>query len=139
MTKVDLHPVRNNPDLPDFFKQHVLKRIDEQNGCYGLAWRLVRRYREGRYCLANKANGRLCLNNAKIPGGGPRGRCGWHGGTGNSGPNTEAGKTTISNAQKLRWAKYRIAKGTARTGDAELLATASGRIIYRPVDPRPNS
>ena len=52
MTKVDLHPVRNNPDLPPFFKQHVLRRIEEQNGQYGLAWRLIRRYREGRYCLA---------------------------------------------------------------------------------------
>ena len=37
--------------LPDFFKQHLLKRIEERNGQYGLAWRLVRRYREGRYCL----------------------------------------------------------------------------------------
>ena len=75
--KVDLHPVRNNPDLPPFFKQHILKRIEEQKGQYGLAWRLIRRYREGRYCLAKKAGGRL-LNTAKVPGSGPRGRCGWH-------------------------------------------------------------
>ena len=108
--KVDLHPVRNNPDLPPFFKQHVLKRIAEHNGQYGLAWRLIRRYREGRYCLAKKAGGRLCLFNAKVPGEGPRGRCGWHGGTGNSGPKTAAGKKRIGDAQKLRWARYRIEK-----------------------------
>jgi hypothetical protein len=29
---VDLHPVRNNPDLSEFFKQHILKRIEKQNG-----------------------------------------------------------------------------------------------------------
>jgi hypothetical protein len=110
MTKVDLHPVRNNPDLPPFFKQHVLKRIAEQNGQYGLAWRLIRRYREGRYCLAKKAGGRFCLFNAKVPGEGPRGRCGWHGGTGNSGPKTAAGKKRIGDAQRLRWARYRIEK-----------------------------
>ncbi|HJO72667.1 MAG TPA: hypothetical protein QGG32_07430 [Rhodospirillales bacterium] len=86
MSKVDLHPIRNNPDLPDFFKRHLQKRIEEQNGQYGLAWRLIRRYREGRYCLAKKAGGKLCLNNAKVPGDGPRGRCGWHGGTGRTGP-----------------------------------------------------
>jgi hypothetical protein len=123
MTKVDLHPIRNNSDLPDFFKQHILKRIEEQNGQYGLAWRLIRRYREGRYCLAEKAGGRLCLNNAKIPGDGPRGRCGWHGGSGRSGPKTKAGKAKISAAQKLRWASYRIAQGNAREGDAELVAS----------------
>ena len=139
MTSVDLHPVRNNPDLPDFFKQHLQKRIAESGGYYGLAWRLTRRYREGRYCLANKAGGRLCLNNAKVPGEGPRGRCGWHGGRGNSGPETVEGKTTTSNAQKPRWGKYRIAQGTARTGNTELLAAASGRIIYLPIEPRPNS
>ena len=67
MTKVDLHPVRNNPDLAPYFKQHILKRIDEQNGRYGLAWRLIRRYREGRYCLAKRAGGKLCLNTANAP------------------------------------------------------------------------
>ena len=121
MSSIDLHPVRNNPDLPEFFKLHILKRIAEQNGKFGLAWRLIRRYREGRYCLANKAGEKLCLNSAKVPGDGPRGRCGWHGGTGNTGPKTDLGKLTISNAQKLRWAKYRITNGTARDGDAELL------------------
>ena len=131
MTPVDLCPVRNNPDLPEFFKQHLLKRINEQNGQCGLAWRLIRRYREGKYCLAQKAGGKLCLNNAKVPGDGPRGRCGWHGGTGNTGPKTEAGKAIISNAQKLRWAKYRIAKGAARAGDAELMPAASkGAALY---------
>jgi hypothetical protein len=122
MTKIDLHPVRNNTDLPEFFKQHILKRIDEQNGQYGLAWRLIRRYREGRYCSAEKAGGKLCLNNAKIPGDGPRGRCGWHGGTGNSGPKTVESKKKIGDAQRLRWARYRIANGKARKDDAELVA-----------------
>ena len=117
---IDLHPVRNNPDLPDFFKQHILKRIEEQNGQYGLAWRLIRRYREGRYYLTKKSDGKLCLNTAKVPGDGPRGRCGWHGGSGRSGPRTTAGKAKISNAQKLRWARYRISKGKARMGDTEL-------------------
>jgi hypothetical protein len=125
MTKVDLHPIRNNPDLPSFFQQHLLNRIAEHGGYYGIAWKLVRRYRDGKYCLANKSGGRLCLFNAKIPGTGPRSRCGFHGGTGNSGPKTVAGKKRIADAQKLRWAKYRIAKGTARMGDAELLAAAS--------------
>lgn len=55
---------------------------------------------------------------------------------GRSGPKTKA---TISNAQKLRWAKYRLANGAARTGDTELLPTTSGCIRYRPVEPRPNS
>jgi hypothetical protein len=109
MTIVDLHPIRNNPDLPTFFKQHVLKRIEEQNGQYGLAWRLIRRYRAGKYCLAQKSGGRLCLFNAKVPGDGPRGRCGWHGGTGNTGPKTEAGKKKIGDAQRLRWARHRKA------------------------------
>ena len=105
MTKIDLHPVRNNNDLPEFFKQHVLKRIQEQNGQYGLAWRLIRRYREGRYCLAQKAGGKLCLNTAKVPGDGPRGRYEWHGGTGNTGPKTAEGKKRIGDAQRLRWAQ----------------------------------
>ncbi len=113
MTSVDLHPVRNNPDLPDFFKQHLLNRIEEENGQYGLAFRLVRRYRDGRYCLAQKAGGRLCLNSAVVPGPGPRGRCGWHGGTGNSGPKTIDGKKRIADAQRLRWARYRELKGLA--------------------------
>jgi hypothetical protein len=111
MTNVDLHPIRNNPDLPDFFKRHLHKRIEEQNGQYGLAWRLIRRYREGRYCLAEKAGGRLCLNTAKIPGVGPRGRCGWHGGTGRTGPKTAEGKKRIGDAQRLRWEKYRLIQG----------------------------
>ena len=110
MTSVDLHPVRNNPDLPDFFKQHLQKRIAESGGYYGIAWKLIRRYREGKYCLAKEANGRLCLNNAKVPGDGPLGRYGWHGGTGNSGPKTEEGKKRIGDAQRLMWASYRIAK-----------------------------
>ena len=54
MTNIDLHSIRNNPDLPEFFKHHILKRIDEQNGYYGLAWRLISRYREEKYCLAQK-------------------------------------------------------------------------------------
>ena len=103
MTNIDLHPIRNNPSLPEFFKQHILKRIDEQNGKYGLAWRLIRRY-----CLAKKAGGELCLNTAKVLGVGPRGRCGWYGGTGKSGPKTAEGKKRIGNAQRLRWAQYRI-------------------------------
>ena len=127
MTKVDLHPVRNNPDLPPAFKQHLLKRIEEQDGEYGLTWRLVRRYREGRYCLAVKAGGKLCFLSAVVPGDGPRGRCGWHGGTGNSGPKTEAGKKRIGDAQRLRWARYRISHGMAREGDVELLAAAACR------------
>ena len=110
MTNIDLHPIRNNPGLPEFFKQHILKRIDEQNGYYGLAWRLIRRYREGKYCLAQKSSGKLCLNTAKVPGNGPRGRCGWHGGTGKSGPKTVEGKKRIGDAQRLRWARYRIQK-----------------------------
>ena len=119
MTNIDLHPVRNNPDLPDFFKQHILKRIDEHNGQYGIAWRLIARYRDGRYCLAKKAGGKLCLFTAKVPGNGPRGRCGFHGGTGNSGPKTAEGKKRIAEAQKLRWARYRIANNKGRNGDAE--------------------
>ena len=118
MTKIDLHPVRNNNDLPEFFKQHILKRIEEQHGQYVVAWRLIRRYREGRYCLAQKAGGKLCLNTAKIPGDGPRGRCGWHGGTGRTGPKTVGGKKRIGDAQRLRWARYRIANGKARKDDA---------------------
>ena len=113
MTKVDLHPVRNDPDLPDFFKTHLLKRIEEHGGNYGIAWKLITRYRERRYCLARKSGGRLCLFSAKIPGDGPRGRCGWHGGTGNTGPKTAEGKKRIGDAQRLRWAKYRVAKNNA--------------------------
>ena len=113
MTKIDLCPIKTNPDLPLFFQDHLRKRIVENGGYYGIAWRLIRRYREGRYCLAKKSDGRLCLNNAKIPGEGPRGRCGWHGGTGNSGPKTAEGKKRIGDAQRLRWARYRIAKGNA--------------------------
>ena len=107
MTTIDLCPIKNNPDLPDFFKAHLLKRIDEQNGQYGLAWKLITRYREGRYCLAQKSDGKLCLLSAKIPGDGPRGRCGWHGGAGNSGPKTVEGKKRIGDAQRLRWVRYR--------------------------------
>jgi len=115
MSSIDLCPIENNPDLPEFFKQHIHKRIKEQNGEYGLAWRLIRRYREGRYCLAQKSNGRLCLNSAKVAGDGPRGRCGWHGGTGNSGPKTVAGRKRIGDAQRLRWERYRATKMTAST------------------------
>jgi hypothetical protein len=110
MTKVDLHPVTNNPDLPDYFKQHILKRIEEHGGTYGIAWKLIRRFREGKYCLAQLSGGRLCLFSAKIPGDGPRGRCGWHGGTGNSGPRTAAGRKSIGDAQRLRWEIYRLKK-----------------------------
>jgi hypothetical protein len=110
MSLVNLHPITNNPDLPDFFKRHILNRINENNGQYGIAWKLIRRYREGRYCLAKKSGGKLCLNNAKVPGDGPRGRCGWHGGTGNSGPKTLEGKKRVGDAQRLRWARYRLAK-----------------------------
>jgi len=113
VTRVDLHPVRNDPDLPDFFKTHLLKRIEEHGGNYGIAWKLITRYRERRYCLARKSGGRLCLFSAKIPGDGPRGRCGWHGGTGNTGPKTAEGKKRIGDAQRLRWAKYRVAKNNA--------------------------
>ena len=113
MTKVDLCPIANNPDLPEFFKQHLLNRIAEHGGQYGISWKLIKRFREGRYCLANKSGGRLCLNSAVIPGDGPRGRCGWHGGTGGSGPKTAEGKKRIGDAQRLRWARYRLAKGNA--------------------------
>lgn len=109
MPKIDLCPIKNNPDLPDFFKTHLLKRIEEHGGNYGIAWKLITRYREGRYCLARKSGGRLCLFSAKIPGDGPRGRCGWHGGTGRSGPKIAGGKKRIGDAQRLRWAHYRIA------------------------------
>ena len=105
--KIDLHPVRNNPDLPEFFKQHLMNRISEYGGYYGIAWKPIKRFREGRYCLAQRSDGRFCLNSAKVPGDGPRGRCGWHGGTGNSGPKTAAGKMRIGDAQRLRWARYR--------------------------------
>ena len=84
MTTIDLCPIKNNPDLPLYFQVHLRKRIVENGGYFGIAWKLIRRYREGRYCLARKAGGKLCLNTAKIPGDGPRGRCGWHGGTGRS-------------------------------------------------------
>jgi hypothetical protein len=116
MTKVDLHPVRNNPDLPDKFKQHILKRIAEQNGQFGLAWRLIHRFRARRYCLAKKAGGKLCLNSAKVPGSGPRGRCGWHGGTGRTGPKTVEGKLRIADAQRLRWERYRKARVESEYG-----------------------
>lgn len=111
MTAIDLDPLRHNADLPEFFKDHLRKRIAENNGYFGIAWKLIRRYREGRYCLAKKAGGKICLNSAVVPGDGPRGRCCWHGGTGNTGPKTEAGKKRIGDAQRLRWARYRIAKG----------------------------
>jgi len=111
---VDLHPIKNNPDLPDYFKRHIEKRMQEDGGRYGDAWKLIRRYREGRYCLAQKPGGRLCLFKAVVPGDGPRGRCGWHGGTGNSGPKTAEGKKRISDAQKLRWARYHRQKGIGK-------------------------
>ena len=111
MTKIDLNPLRNNRDLPLFFQEHLRKRMRENGGYYGIAWKLIRRFREGRYCLARKAGGKLCLNNAKIPGDGPRGRCGWHGGTGNTGPKTAEGKKRIGDAQRLRWERYHIANG----------------------------
>jgi len=107
MTKIDLHPVRNNPDLPDFFQQHLMNRIREHGGFFGIAWKLIKRFREGRYCLANKSGGKLCLNSAVVPGDGPRGRCIWHGGKGTTGPKTAAGKKRIGDAQRLRWARYR--------------------------------
>ena len=110
MTQIDLCPIKNNPDLPEFFKQHLLNRISEHNGHFGIAWKLIARYREGRYCLAQKAGGKLCLNTAKVPGDGPRGRCGWHGGTGRTGPNTDEGKKRIGDAQRLRWVRYRTNK-----------------------------
>jgi len=59
---------------------------------YGLAWPLIHRYREGHYCWVQKAGGKLYLNTDKVPGDDPRGRCGWHGGTGNTGPKTAEGK-----------------------------------------------
>ncbi len=55
MTKIYLCPIKNNPDLPAFFQEHLRRRIVESGGYYCIAWRLIRRYREGRYCLANKA------------------------------------------------------------------------------------
>jgi len=110
MTKIDLHPVRNNPDLPDYFKQHIQKRIDEHGGTYGFAWKLIRRFRDGKYCLARLSGGRLCLFSAKEPGTGPRSRCGWHGGAGNSGPKTAEGKNRIATAQQSRRANFRLAK-----------------------------
>ena len=78
MTTIDLCPIKNNPDLPLYFQVHLRKRIVENGGYFGIAWKLIRRYREGRYCLAKKAGGKLCLNTAKVPGDGRRGRCGWH-------------------------------------------------------------
>ncbi len=44
------------------------------------------------------------------PGAAPRGRCGWHGGTGNTGPKTVDGKKRIGDAQRVRWARYRASK-----------------------------
>jgi hypothetical protein len=117
MSNIDLCPIKNNPDLPPFFQEHLRKRIVENGGYYGIAWKLIARFRNGKYCLAKKAGGKLCLSNAKIPGVGPRGRCGWHGGTGNSGPKTEEGKKRIGDAQRLRWARYRIANGKTRKGE----------------------
>jgi hypothetical protein len=67
--------------------------------------------------LANKAGGKLCLNTAKIPGDGPRGRCGWHGGTGRTGPKTAEGKKRIGDAQRLRWARYRLPRQQRRMRD----------------------
>ena len=122
MTTIDLCPIKNNPDLPLYFQVHLRKRIVENGGYFGIAWKLIRRYREGRYCLAQKSGGRLCLNTAKVPGNGPRGRCGWHGGTGKTGPKTVEGKKRIGDAQRLRWARYRISNGKARKEDAELVA-----------------
>jgi hypothetical protein len=117
MTKIDLHPVRNNPDLPEFFKQHLMNRISEHGGHFGIAWKLIKRFREGRYCLANKSGGRLCLNSAVVPRDGLRSRCLWHGGAGNTGPKTAEGKKRIGDAQRLRWAKYRQKKRTMFCGD----------------------
>jgi hypothetical protein len=116
MTKIDLCPIKNNPDLPEFFQEHLRKRMRENGGYYGIAWKLIRRFRAGKYCLAQKSGGRLCLYSAKIPGDGPRGRCGWHGGTGNTGPKTAAGKKRIGDAQRLRWARYRISKTKKQGG-----------------------
>jgi len=58
--------------------------------------------------VVGKAGGKLCLNSAVVPGDGPRGRCVWHGGTGNTGLRTAAGKKRIGDAQRLRWARYRL-------------------------------
>ena len=44
------------------------------------------------------------------------------GGTGRTGPKTVGGKKRIGDAQRLRWARYRIANGKARKDDAELVA-----------------
>jgi len=108
--------------ITDHYKDFILNQNDNIRelfehdseiltfGQYGLAWRLIRRFREGRYCLAQKSDGRLSLFDAKVPGGGPRGRCGWHGGTGNSRPKIEEGKKRIGDAQRLRWARYRAEK-----------------------------
>jgi|GEM_PF-3253179 hypothetical protein len=120
MTKVDLCPIKNNPDLPLYFQEHLRKRITETGGYYGLAWKLIRRFREGRNCLAQKAGGKLCLNSAKVPGSDPRGRCGWHGGTGNSGPKTAEGKNRVGDAQRLRWKKYRFDAGRVKEKNSEL-------------------
>lgn len=109
MTKIDLCPIKNNPDLPPYFQEHLRKRIVQNGGHFGIAWKLIRRFREGKYCLARKSGGRLCLFSAKVPGDGPRGRCGFHGGTGRSGPKTAEGRRRIGDAQRLRWARYRLA------------------------------
>ena len=79
---------------------------------------------QGAQEIAKKSGGRLCLYSAKIPGDGPRGRCGFHGGSGNTGPKTAAGKAKISAAQKLRWARYRIGQGKDQEGDVELVASS---------------
>jgi hypothetical protein len=67
MSNIDLNPIQNNPGLPESFKQHILKRIREQNGKYGIAWRLIHCNREGRYCLAKRAGEKLCLNTVNAP------------------------------------------------------------------------
>ncbi len=135
MNQVNLDPIANNPDLPEFFKQHLLNRIKEHSGHFGIAWKLIRRFRSGRYCLAEKSGGRLCLFSAKVPGTGTRGRCGWHGGTGNTGPKTAAGKKRIGDAQRLRWAKYRLSNGKSREGDLELLMPEPSDVYQAPECP----
>ena len=92
------------------WRWHLDEVFVKINGETFYLWRAVDNEGEGRYCLAQKAGGRLCLNTAKVPGEGPRGRCGWHGGTGRTEPKTAAGKKRIGDAQRLRWAKYRAAK-----------------------------
>jgi hypothetical protein len=71
--------------------------------------------------------GRLCLFNAKVLGDGPHGRCGWHGGTGNSGPKTAEGKKRIGDAQRLRWMRYR----NSITTNAEMMGSDGGSRLHR--------